>query len=95
MSLRFPAIVDPNGHKLADVIDIFSLVCPACRQPIYPATSLPIYALGPPYFCVIHRDCIHSMMYNGAWPHNSPMSSYFSNSPPTFHSLLDQRPPEQ
>lgn len=89
--LRHPAVHDPAGNKLADVIDVFSLNCCACHQPIYPSAPLPIYALGPPYFGLVHRDCIHIMPFTGAWPHASPMLAYFTTSSPTSIPRLDQR----
>lgn len=83
MSFRFPAILGPQGETLAAVIDVFSLNCLACHTPVYPTQPMPAYALGPPYYGLIHHDCINNMQWHGQWPHAAPAGAYSS---PTAHS---------
>lgn len=87
---RFPAISGPNGEVLAACIDVFSLNCLACRQPVYPTQPMPAYALGPPYYGLIHHDCVNTMNWHGQWPHPAPAGSY-GQSPPAAVAALEQR----
>ncbi len=69
------SIITSNTDKV-QYINIYSTQCPNCKQECN--GSKHFFAIGHPYYCLMHTGCAPHYGYNGSWPHPYPAQYYLS-----------------
>ena len=76
---RFPYITRADGSKVCDCIDVFSLRCLHCHRDIWPNSVMPCIAVGPPWFGLLHAECVALYTFPAEWPHAALMGTFYQS----------------
>jgi len=69
------SIVNMKGDPMCKLFKVvMSHECIVCEEEI-PIETL-VYAVGPPYFCLIHELCLPFFDYDGGYPHAFSYQQY-------------------
>jgi len=66
----------PTGELLFAYINVFSSQCPHCKKECI--GSKHFFAVGAPYYCLLHHECAPHFQFNNQWPHPYPASVYLN-----------------
>jgi hypothetical protein len=69
---------DMEGNKLCTGVYIVpSHECIKCKEEFRGCDM--VWALGSPYYCLVHRHCLHTFDFNKGYPHPYPQQDYFKH----------------
>lgn len=67
-------LVRPNGQPMCPYVAFITNKCIHCRIPI--GDKERGYALGGPYYGLLHETCLQFFSFDNKWPHDYPAACY-------------------